>query len=79
VTGWDEHSVEFVSEGTTDATFSIYSVSKEPGVIQVDDIKIEELTGNGLYYDPQCSIPNFDNSSGMWVWPATWACAPSNN
>lgn len=79
IEGWDEHSIEFVNEDTTDATFQIYSVSKEPGVIQVDDVKIEELSGHGLYNDPQCGPSDFGDASGIWTWPATWACTPSNN
>lgn len=71
IEGWDEHSIDFVNESTTDAMFRIYSVSTEPGVIQVDDIKIQDLSGNGLYHEPQCSPNDFDAATG--VWETSWA------
>lgn len=45
IDGWQEHSIEFVNDSTTNATFQIYSVSKEPGVVQIDDIEICDMYG----------------------------------
>ena len=78
VDGWQEHSVEFVNDSTTDATFQIYSVSKEPGVVQIDDVKITDQGANGLYSDPQCSPMDFDNSIGFWTWPTSSMAWPNS-
>ena len=80
VDGWQEHSVEFVNDNTTNATFQIYSVSKEPGVVQVDDVEIvhTNYNHNGLYYDRQCSPGDFGYLSGFWTWPTASMAAPNS-
>ena len=81
IDGWQEHSIEFVNDNTTNATFQIYSVSKEPGVVQIDDVKITQMdiNPNGLYYDWKRSPDDFSNSSGFWTWPTSSMASPNGS
>ena len=64
--GWQEHSVEFVNDSTTNATFQMYSVSKEPGVVEIDNVEIVRLdkyvTGKKLVN----KNPTLIQSQGGW-------------
>ena len=78
IDGWQEHSIDFVNDSTTNATFQVYSVSKEPGVVQIDDVEIVDMSGSGLYCDQQWSPHDFDNSSSFWAWPTTSMALPNS-
>ena len=77
VDGWQEHSVEFVNDNTTNATFQIYSVSKEPGVVQIDDVEIVGQSSGGLYFDQWCSPLEFNQADVFWEWPNSSMAMPN--
>ena len=68
VDDWQEHSIDFTNDSTTNATFQIYSASAQPGVVEIDDVKIVQTGGYFTQPNIQCSPNSFYDGGDFWDW-----------